>query len=85
MSVFRISYDTDGYEVANEIFESRELAQAIIDEIRAADGGDSEMHVVEYPVYTDAVSYFRAKWQGCDTFAQFCAYRDSNYTVKPSA
>jgi len=85
MSVFRISWDADEWEVAREIFESRELAQAVIDEIRAADGENDEMHVVEYPVYTDAVSYFRAKWRGCDTFKQFAAYRDSNYTVKPSA
>ena len=85
MSVFRISWDADEYEVAREIFESRELAQAIIDEIRTAGGGYDGMHVVEYPVYTDAVAYFRAHWHGCDTFKQFAAYRDSNYTVKPAA
>ena len=83
-SVFRISWDADEYEVARETFASRELAQTIIDEIRAADGGNDGMHVVEYPIYTDSVSYFRAKWNGCDTFEQFVALRDGKHTSKQS-
>ena len=81
--VFQIMYDS--WDSAGGFFATRELAQAVMDEMVANGLGFDTLHIAEREVYTNAAEYIQAHWDGCSSFKQFVAYRDSNYTVKPAA
>ena len=80
--MFQIRYDE--CDEVSGFFATRELAQQVLEEMIKTDMCFGGEYIVEVEVVKDYTSWCEKNYRGCRTLADFCAYRDSNYEVKPS-